>query len=119
MEPSDSPDSCINWDGALENTGGDSELLDELVGVFLQEGPMRIQEIHQGLGASDATLVRRAAHTLKSSLRIFEASRGVELAFELEKLGQQGELSRVAELLDELEAYMAKLTVELKNRLSQ
>jgi hypothetical protein len=52
-------------------------------------------------------------------LRIFQASRGVELAFQLEKLGQQDELSRAAGLLDELEAYMAKLTVELKNRLSQ
>jgi HPt (histidine-containing phosphotransfer) domain-containing protein len=119
MEPSDSPDSYVNWDTALEVTGGDSELLDELVRVFLEEGPMQIQKIHHGLETLDSSLVRRMSHTLKGSLRIFEASRGVELAFQLEKLGQQDELSRAAGLLDELEAYMAKLTVELKNRLSQ
>jgi HPt (histidine-containing phosphotransfer) domain-containing protein len=119
MAPSDSPDSYVNWDDALETTGGDPELLDELLGVFLEEGPALLQQIHDGLGTSDATLVRRASHTLKGSLRIFQASGGVELAFQLEKLGQQEELSRAAGLLDELEAYMAKLTVELKNRLNQ
>jgi two-component system, sensor histidine kinase and response regulator len=119
MEPSDSPDSCVNWDAALEITGGDSALLDELLDVFLEEGPMLIQQIHLGLGTSNAILVRRASHTLKGSLRIFQASRGVELAFQLEKLGQREELSDAAGLLDQLEAYMARLTVELKSRLNQ
>jgi HPt (histidine-containing phosphotransfer) domain-containing protein len=93
--------------------------LDELLGVFLEEGPTLIQQIRLGLGTSNAALVRRASHTLKGSLRIFQASGGVELAFQLEKLGQREEFSRAAGLLDELEAYMARLTVELKNRLNQ
>jgi HPt (histidine-containing phosphotransfer) domain-containing protein len=119
MEPSDSPDTCINWDAALETTGGDSALLDDLVGVFLEEGPMLIQKIHRGLETSDSPLVRLASHTLKGALRIFQVSDSVELAFQIETLGQQEDLSRVPGILDELEAQMAKLTVELKNRLNQ
>lgn len=119
MEPSDSQASCINWDAALEATGDDAELLDELVGVFMEEGPMLIQQMHQGLETKDATLVRRAAHTLKGSLRIFQASRGAELAFQIEKLGQENDMGSAPAVLKDLEAFMERMTVELKDHLKQ
>ena len=119
MDNSDRQASCINWNTALETTGEDPALLDELVKIFLEEGPMRIGQIHQGLENADSSLVRRAAHTLKGSLRIFQATGGVELAFQIEKLGQEDELGEAAKLLDDLEIYMAKATAELKKHLNQ
>ncbi len=114
MEPSDKQAEVINWTAALETAGNDEELLDELVGVFLGESTSLLKDIRSGLEAADCPLVRRAAHTLKGSLRLFDAKRGEELAFELESLGQNGNLEGAEEVLDDLESYMARVTVELK-----
>jgi HPt (histidine-containing phosphotransfer) domain-containing protein len=113
------PGSLINWTAALDAAGDDAELLEELVGVFLEESPILMKQIQEGLELSDSPLVRRASHTLKGSLRIFEASGGVDLAFQLEKLGQQGELAGGAKLLDDLQAYMDRVTAELNGYLKR
>lgn len=113
------PGSLINWTAALDAAGDDADLLEELVGVFLEESPMLMQQIQEGLAVSDSPLVRRASHTLKGSLRIFEASGGVDLAFQLEKLGQQGELTGGDELLDDLKTYMARVTDEMQGYLER
>ncbi len=111
------PGYLIDWNAALDATGEDTELLKELVAVFLEESPILIEQIQEGLEASNGPLVRRASHTLKGSLRIFEASAGVDLAFQLEKLGQQGELAGGDKLLADLKAYMARVTAELNEHL--
>ncbi|MCH5374928.1 MAG: response regulator, partial [Planctomycetes bacterium] len=114
MEPSDDRSNVINWNTALEMAGDDEKLLDELVGVFLVEGPKHLRDIRSGVEQADSPLVRRAAHTLKGSLRIFDVSRGEELAYRIECLGEKGTLDGVGELLDELEAYMERVVAELK-----
>jgi HPt (histidine-containing phosphotransfer) domain-containing protein len=119
MDNSDRHASCINWNATLEATGQDPVLLDDLVKIFLEEAPTLIKQIQQGLENSDSSIVRRASHTLKGSLRIFEATGGVELAFQIERLGQEGELSKVPALLDDLEAYMAKVMAELRTHLNR
>ena len=113
------PGSLIDWTAALDAAGDDAELLEELVGVFLEESPILMGQIRTGLENSDSPLVRRAAHTLKGSLRIFEAAGGVDLAFQLEKLGQQGELAGGDQLLEDLQAYMAGVTAELNGYLKR
>ncbi|MCL4202720.1 MAG: Hpt domain-containing protein [Pirellulaceae bacterium] len=115
MDSSNIPASCIDWNIALESTGDDAELLDELVGIFMEESPMLIEQIHRGLDTKDAVLVQRSAHTLKGSLRIFHALSGAELAFQIEKLAQEKDLDRVSASLAHLEAFMERMMVELKN----
>ncbi|TVS18824.1 MAG: Hpt domain-containing protein [Planctomycetaceae bacterium] len=118
-ESMNGPGSLIDWTAALDAAGDDAELLEELVGVFLEESPILMQQIQKGLEVSDSSLVRRASHTLKGSLRIFEASSGVDLAFELEKLGQQGELAGGDDLLEDLQTYMDRVTAELNGYLKR
>lgn len=113
------PGSLIDWTAALDAAGDDAELLEELVGVFLEESPILMGQIRTGLEDSDSPLVRRAAHTLKGSLRIFEAAGGVDLAFQLEKLGQQGELTGGDQLLEDLKTYMNRMTAELNGYLER
>lgn len=50
---------------ALEQMGGDEELMVELVELFLEDLPERLQEIEAALAAGDAEALSRAAHTLK------------------------------------------------------
>jgi HPt (histidine-containing phosphotransfer) domain-containing protein len=53
----------------LRELGGDdgSELLAELVGVFLADAPERMADAARAVASGDFDLLERAAHTLKSS----------------------------------------------------
>lgn len=53
----------------LRELGGEDEpeLLAELIQIFLQDAPQRIQDITEGLAHADLARIERGAHTLKSS----------------------------------------------------
>lgn len=46
---------------------GDPELLLDLIGMFLADGPSKLQSIVEGLGSNDLDMIERAAHSLKGS----------------------------------------------------
>ncbi|MBI2477249.1 MAG: response regulator [Planctomycetia bacterium] len=71
---------------ALKAVDGDERLLREVVGAFLDECPRLLDEIDLALKTSDAPTVMRAAHTIKSSMRLFSATRAYELAYRLEMM---------------------------------
>ena len=54
---------------SLRELGGDDDpgLLSELIGIFLEDAPLRMKEIESALASGDIKLLERAAHTLKSS----------------------------------------------------
>jgi HPt (histidine-containing phosphotransfer) domain-containing protein len=83
-EERESPEGVINWSVALENAGGDDALLVDLVNIFLEEAAKHVSEIHRALNEQDYVLLNRAAHTLKGSSRIFQASTLMERAQQLE-----------------------------------
>ena len=53
----------------LRELGGEDDpgLVLELVEMFLDDAPKRLEEMNQGLDCGDFQLMQRAAHTLKSS----------------------------------------------------
>ena len=53
----------------LRELGGDDEpeLLAELIGIFLEDAPLRMKDITEGLAHDDLARIERGAHTLKSS----------------------------------------------------
>ncbi len=53
----------------LRALGGceDPGLLQELIDLFLDDAPRRLDEMHLGLSEGDFALMQRSAHTLKSS----------------------------------------------------
>lgn len=53
--------------------GNDAETLRDVVTAFVEDGPDRLREIRDGNDRGDHALVRRAAHTLKSSGLTFGA----------------------------------------------
>ena len=54
---------------SLKELGGEEDpgLVLELVGMFLQDAPLRMKEIETSLANGDILTLERAAHTLKSS----------------------------------------------------
>ena len=67
--PTDPPpaDEVFDRGVAMERVGGDEELLDELVGVFLEESADLRERILDASAADDRPELRRAAHTVKNS----------------------------------------------------
>jgi len=83
----------LNHAVALEQVGGDQELLIEVAQLFLEDYPNSLREIEEALRTGDAKLMERAAHTLKGAAANFGAEPVVEPALRLEMAGRRGNLS--------------------------
>jgi len=92
---------------------GDRELLLELIGVFLEDAPQRIQAVRRALADRDADAVYRAAHALKGSAGNFGAPEVVSRANRLEALARENNLDVAAIELELLETDMNQLVAEL------
>jgi signal transduction histidine kinase/CheY-like chemotaxis protein len=101
--------AIIDWAAALRRTGGDTELLRELVQMFLQECPGLLTEIHAAIAAHDSPKLRRVSHTLKGAVGTFAAQPAYEAAQRLERMGQQGDLNGSDEAYVALEGAIERL----------
>jgi len=99
-----------NREFALEQTGGDDDLLQELLDLFRDSSQGDFESLRQAAEAGDAEGVVAAAHSLKGAA----ASLGIEgiraLALEMETEARNG---RVACARDNLER-MAKMLAEAR-----
>ncbi|MDX1944153.1 MAG: ATP-binding protein [Pirellulaceae bacterium] len=92
----------IDWEAALVHTGGDRDLLQTMIDVFLSESPKMLDEARQALAAGDAPRLRRAGHSLKGSCGYFAAQDAYEAAHQVELLGQAGDFDSARPALDAL-----------------
>ena len=93
----------IAVDSLLEMIGNDPEMVREIVDAFLEDAPDRLAEIATGLAEGDATVVRRAAHTLKANGLTFGALGFAEACRELEDAAGSGTLNGAAPMAAEVE----------------
>lgn len=115
--PTDSdPDSDalpIDWDVVRSLTGGDEELLKELIDLFPQESAKHLQEIRTAIELGDGPSLARAAHTLKSSARLFGASALAAHALDMETLGQSSSIGQAKARWPELETETGRVIAAL------
>lgn len=79
---------------AIENlralTPEDPEtFLREIIGIFLEDTPSRINELRQGLASGDQSLFTRAAHSIKGSSSNLGARELREISSDLEQRSKQ------------------------------
>jgi CheY-like chemotaxis protein len=74
-----------------------------LVGLFLEDAPVRIEAIEDALEREDARALREAAHTLGGISRTLGAARMTELCLELERSGAAGSVRDASPLLAQLQ----------------
>jgi HPt (histidine-containing phosphotransfer) domain-containing protein len=65
----------------LDYLDGSETLLASLVATFQANSGTRLEELRAGIAAADAMAVQLAAHSLRGSMAIFGAKRGVDAAF--------------------------------------
>ncbi|WCJ58884.1 PAS domain S-box protein [Fontisphaera persica] len=87
----------------------------EMIDLFLQDLPRRLQLIGDAVHRQDAAALKNAAHSLKGSARNMGAARLAALCAELEKLGHEGQTGPVAaSLWEQLQQHVLELTRTLE-----
>lgn len=103
---------------ALENLGGDAELLAQIAGLFIADWPESLARLRAALAAGDAEALRGAAHAVKGAVANFCAERAVQAMRELEMAGKAGDLACAPQLLDAavaaVEEVLAALAAEAR-----
>ena len=88
----------------------------EIVDLFATDHPQLLEGLRKALKDNDAAAFRRAAHTLKGMVNLFQAADATRMALALENRGRNGDLAgaeiEVEALCTELAA-MEKTLVEL------
>jgi HPt (histidine-containing phosphotransfer) domain-containing protein len=93
---------------------GGNELLNAMVGLFLEHVSERVERISSGLDAAKANEVEYGAHSLKSSAANVGAERVRSLAQEIEDLASMGDLDGVRGLHERLRTAVADADARLR-----
>jgi CheY-like chemotaxis protein len=87
---------------ALERASGDREFLTELYQHFITEMDDRIQKFQKYIDLGEAETLADEAHSLKGAASNLSAGRLADVAYQLEQLGRQNDLSNGGQLLEAL-----------------
>jgi HPt (histidine-containing phosphotransfer) domain-containing protein len=104
----------VDISAALRWVDDDRELLAELIEIFLEDCPQRLQELDHAVKEGNASGAREAAHSLKGMVAGFDAGSAHRLAAEMENLGKVGDLSKAIGLLSTLQLEFSRVMNYLK-----
>jgi PAS domain S-box-containing protein len=114
--PAGAADPPADLSQLLVNTGGDVELLDELVELFAQDSPNQVENIAAAIQEGDAKKLEESAHKLKGAAANFGARATQDVAFRLERMGREGDMERAPRIFEDLCAELGRLMAYLKER---
>ncbi|MEP6914205.1 MAG: response regulator, partial [Acidobacteriota bacterium] len=80
----------------MDRLGGDTELLHDVIRLFLDDCPPRVAAIKAAVDQGDGVLLRNTAHALKGAAANLSASALFEAAQTLERLGAENRLEPAA-----------------------
>jgi len=92
---------------ALRWLGGDQLLLRELVGIFVDDGPKRLETLRAAMTAADIQQLGQVAHSLKGSAAILGAARLQESAMALEEANGVDLVGQLAREIERVIAFFA------------
>ncbi len=96
------------------NPGDNDVFLKEIIGIYVEDTPVRINELKKSLAAADGNLFTRAAHTIKGSSSNLGAISVAAVAETLENRSRSGGLVGLASLVEQCEAEFARAAAELR-----
>ena len=93
----------------LFNLGGDEELLEQLIGMYIEDEPRLFDDIEAAVIESDAEALHNAAHALKGAVSNFCAGRAQAGAAHLERIGREKRMADAPQALETLRTELAAL----------
>ena len=103
--------SPFSWNrpAALELVGGDEDLLNEVVQLFLAHSPNLMTTMQQAVLHNDPATLERAAHSLRGALSYLGVPDAYEAAHKLEAAGRREQLEGSWDLFNGLQVQMLML----------
>jgi HPt (histidine-containing phosphotransfer) domain-containing protein len=95
------------------NPGDNDVFLKEIIGIYVEDTPLRIDELKKSLAAGDGNLFTRAAHTIKGSSANLGAIGVAGAAEALENKSRIGGLAGLESLVEQCESEFARAAAEL------
>lgn len=86
---------------------GDADLVVELIDLYVGDAPQWVEAMRAAAAGDDATVLKRAAHTLKGSSGSLGVRQVAETCSLLEQLNDSDSAARVEELLQQLDREFA------------
>lgn len=94
--------------------GGDVAFVQEMVQIFLEDTPPRLEEIERGLARGDLVAISKAAHSVKGGASNFGATHFRGIAEQLEHRSKAGEAEPLAELFAQLKTEYPRVVAALQ-----
>jgi HPt (histidine-containing phosphotransfer) domain-containing protein len=96
---------------------GEPDVLREILNLFLDEVPKKIDSLRLALTSGDAATLQRAAHSLKGSSGNIGARAMYEVCRQLDDRAKSEELARLQPLVEALQAEYGKVESEIRRLL--
>jgi CheY-like chemotaxis protein/HPt (histidine-containing phosphotransfer) domain-containing protein len=113
-KPARGGDNVVDPDALLKRIGGDAEILQQLVDVFVSNLPDMMRSVAEAVESDDHERIRKAAHSLKGAVSNFGYDPATDSARELEYLGRdRGEPDEIRQTLTELRRHIDTLETAL------
>ncbi|MDM8549975.1 response regulator [Desulfobacterales bacterium HSG2] len=112
----DTPDEkeIFDPDEFLTRIENDERLGRLLMKSFRNDFGQRMKKMRESLKKNDAEDIKLQAHTIKGASANMAAHTLTQLAYQLEKMGETGDISRAISLVDEIERAFEKVDSRLK-----
>ncbi len=107
----DSQDAPMHYAQALAEFDNDAELLMDVLAGLVDNANDQIQRVRQAVCDGNATVIANEAHAIKGGAANLTANTLAATAAALESAGRCGELTRAAEMLNNMEQEVHRLEV--------
>jgi len=107
------PRSMIDLDELMARVENDRDLMRDLMLIFKEEFPRHAEALRGAVASQDASGVVAAAHTLKGMLSNMAAAEAAAAAARLERLGRDGEITKLGESLAQFDKIAKELARQL------
>ena len=112
--PGRKPDAPIFDKATLnERLMGAEDMIEEIISVFLDDTPRRIEILREQIAKGDAVGAGEEAHAIKGAVASIGGDAMREIAFEMEKAGRAKDLERLKTMMPELERGFDELRVAM------
>ena len=111
--------NAIDQEALVESVQNDPSLLSDLIDLFADYYPRRLQLLRKSIVDEDTEQLRELAHQLKGAVSNFHAISAKNTAYTLEVKSRNGDLRDIENLANRLENDLRELMVLLQQVLAQ
>jgi two-component system, sensor histidine kinase and response regulator len=104
----------LDFKQMLEQLGGDQNLLQEVIDIFVAQAPTHLETLRCALTQGDAGLVEKTAHSMKGELGYLGISEVTQKARVLEELGRKHDLEQAAQVFVSYEREISAIVCAMK-----